>query len=193
MHQPVAGPAHPGLHLVDPEQRAVRVADLAGPGQVAGRRHDDAVLALDRLEDHGGGLVVDRCGKRLGVAVRDEDHVAGQRLERLAVLRVVGDRQRPHRPAVERALARDDLGPPGQPGDLERGLVGLGAGVGEEHPCRRRRRTIAASRSASATWAGVAKKFETCPRVAICPVIADSTVGWAWPSAFTASPESRSR
>ena len=48
---------------------------------------------------------------------------------------------------------------------------------------------MATSRSASATWAGVAKKFETCPSVAICPVMADSTVGWAWPSAFTASPD----
>jgi hypothetical protein len=53
--------------------------------------------------------------------------------------------------------------------------------------------TIAASRWASATWAGVAKKFETCPRVAIWPVTADSTVGCAWPSALTAIPASRSR
>ena len=35
------------------------------------------------------------------------------------------------------------------------------------------------NRAARATWAGVAKKFETCPRVAIWPVTADSTVGWA--------------
>ena len=52
---------------------------------------------------------------------------------------------------------------------------------------------IAVSRPASATWAGVAKKLETWPRVAICPVMADSTVGWACPSALTASPDSRSR
>ena len=53
--------------------------------------------------------------------------------------------------------------------------------------------TMATSRSANATWAGVAKKFDTCPRVAIWPVMADSTVGWAWPSAVTASPDNRSR
>ena len=39
--------------------------------------------------------------------------------------------------------------------------------------------TIAVSRSASATWAGVVKKLDTCPSVAICPVIAESTVGCA--------------
>ena len=68
----------------------------------------------------------------VGVAVRDEIDVARQRRERLAVLRVVGDRQGAERPAVERPLGRDDLGPAGHPGDLERRLVGLGAGVGEE-------------------------------------------------------------
>ena len=37
MHQPAAGAAHPGLHLVHPEQCAVRVADLPGlrPGSPA--------------------------------------------------------------------------------------------------------------------------------------------------------------
>ena len=39
----------------------------------------------------------------------------------------------------------------------------------------------------------MAKKFDTCPSVAICPVIADSTVGCACPSAVTARPHSRSR
>ena len=111
--------------------------------------------------------VVDGRREGVGVPVRDEDHVAGQRLERLPVLGVVGDRQRTHGAAVEGALGGDDLGPAGRPGDLERGLVGLGAGVGEEDLGSRSAPTSSPSRSASATWAGVAKKFETCPRVAI--------------------------
>ena len=53
--------------------------------------------------------------------------------------------------------------------------------------------TIAVRRSASATCAGVAKKFDTCPKVAIWPVMAASTVGCACPSAVTARPDSRSR
>ena len=52
--QPAAGPAHPGLHLVDPEQGAGGVTELPGPGQVADRGHDHAVLPLDRLEHHRG-------------------------------------------------------------------------------------------------------------------------------------------
>ena len=47
---------------------------------------------------------------------------------------------------------------------------------------------IAVSRPASATWAGVAKKLETWPRVAIWPVMADSTVGWAWPEPVDRQP-----
>ena len=52
---------------------------------------------------------------------------------------------------------------------------------------------IAASRSASATWVGVAKKFETWPSVESWEEMAPSTCGWAWPSTLTASPASRSR
>jgi hypothetical protein len=53
--------------------------------------------------------------------------------------------------------------------------------------------TIIVRRSARATCAGVAKKLDTWPRVAIWPVMADSTVGWACPRAVTARPDSRSR
>ena len=101
--------------------------------EVAVRRHDDAGLALDRLEHDRGGLVGDRGGQRVGVAVRHEGDVAGQRLERLAVGRLGGERERAHGAAVEAALGGDDVGAAGAPGELERGLVGLGAGVGEEH------------------------------------------------------------
>ena len=68
----------------------------------------------------------------VGVAVRHEGDAAGQRLERLAVGRLGGQRERAHGAAVEGALGGDDVGAAGAPGELERGLVGLGAGVGEE-------------------------------------------------------------
>ena len=48
------------------------------------------------------------------------------------------------------------------------------------------------SRSPSSIWGGEAKRFEMCPSVAACPEIASRTAGWAWPSACTASPASRS-
>ena len=68
--EPGAGAADAGLHLVEPQQRAVLVGDLAGGREVAVGRDDDAGLALDRLEHDGGGLVGDRGGQRVGVAVR---------------------------------------------------------------------------------------------------------------------------
>ena len=46
-----AGAPDAGLHLVDDEQDAVRVAQRAQVGQPAGRRHDVAALALDRLDE----------------------------------------------------------------------------------------------------------------------------------------------
>ena len=47
-----------------------RVQSVADRGQVAGGRDDHAGLALDRLEQHGHGVVVDRGLERGGVAVR---------------------------------------------------------------------------------------------------------------------------
>ena len=77
-----AGAADPGLHLVEPEQRAVLVGDAAGGGQVALGRDDDAGLALDRLQQHGRGLVGHRGGERVRVAERHEGDVSRQRFER---------------------------------------------------------------------------------------------------------------
>src|SRR5690606_6025491 len=69
--EPGAGAADAGLHLVEDEQRAGGGGDGAGGLEVAGRRDDDAVLALDRLDDHHGGVLGDRGGQGLGVAVGD--------------------------------------------------------------------------------------------------------------------------
>ena len=102
--------------------------------QVARRGHDHAALALDRLQQDRRGRVVDRRGEGLGVAVRHDGDVAGQRPERLGLGRLRGQRQRAHRAAVEAARGDDDAGAAGAAGHLERRLVGLGAGVGEEDP-----------------------------------------------------------
>ena len=132
--EPGAGAADAGLHLVEPEQRAVLVGDALGGGEVAGARDDDAGLALDRLEDDGGDRVVDGGLERGHVVVRHEGDVAGQRLEGVAVGRLRGEREGAHRPAVEGALGGDEPGAAGATGQLEGGLVGLGAGVAEEDP-----------------------------------------------------------
>ena len=49
--EPVPGAADAGLDLVEDEQGAGGGGDLPGGLEVAGGRDDDAVLALDRLDD----------------------------------------------------------------------------------------------------------------------------------------------
>ena len=63
-----------------------------------------------------------------------------QRLERLLLLRLAGGRERRERAPVERAVRGDDVEPVTAtvalavpPRQLDRALVGLGAGVAEEH------------------------------------------------------------
>ena len=55
--EPATGAADAGLHLVDPQQRAVLGGDPPGGGEVALGRDDHAGLALDRLEHDGRGVV----------------------------------------------------------------------------------------------------------------------------------------
>ena len=74
-----SGAADPGLHLVEHQQCAVAAGDLAGRGQVAGRRDDHAALPHDRLEEHRGGVVADRGGQGVDVAVGNVGDVAGKR------------------------------------------------------------------------------------------------------------------
>ncbi len=100
-----SGAAHSGLHLVEDQQRTVPGGDLAGGRQVAVGWHDDAALPHDRLEEHRGGVVTDRRGQRVDVAVRHVGDVTGQRRERRLLARLAGQRQRAHRPAVETPLA----------------------------------------------------------------------------------------
>ncbi len=132
--EPGAGATDAGLHLVEPQQRAVPGGDLAGCREVAVRWDDDPGLALDGFEDDGGTGVVDGGGERLDVAVGDEGDVTRQRLEGLAVGRLRRQGQRAHGATVEGALGRDQPGPAGAAGELQGRLVGLGAGVAEEDP-----------------------------------------------------------
>ena len=55
-----AGTPHPALHLVQDQQEIVLVAQLAQLLEEARRRGADAALALDRLDQNGGGLLADR-------------------------------------------------------------------------------------------------------------------------------------
>ena len=86
----------------------------------------------------------------------------------------------------------DEVGAAGAAGELERGLVGLGAGVGEEHPA-----LAAPSRREQPLGEGELRLGgEEVGHVAeglrAASVTASTIAGWAWPRALTAMPPSRS-
>ncbi len=62
-----AGAAHAALDLVEDQQRAVLVAGRAGGLEQPALERVDAALALDRLDQHGGGALVDGGDERLRV------------------------------------------------------------------------------------------------------------------------------
>ena len=66
-----AGPPDPGLDLVEDQQRPDLVAGLARRQQRLVADRVDAGLALDRLDQDGGGALADRAAQRLGVVERD--------------------------------------------------------------------------------------------------------------------------
>jgi hypothetical protein len=150
-----------GDHLVEDEQDAVLVADLAQALEVALGRRQDARGARDRLHDHrrdGGGVVdVDDAQQLVGQVPAPGRLAAAVGLvgevvrgghvvdvgQQVSVGRAVlgdaahGDAAEPH--AVVGTLAADEAHAPAIPAgtmvgerDLERGVHGLGARVAEE-------------------------------------------------------------
>ena len=104
-----AGAAHAGLDLVEHQQQAVLVAEGAQVLQALRRHRPDAALALDRLDQDGGGLGADRGVQRLVVAERHDVEARQQRIEAFdQLLAAGGGRDAGHGPAVEGALEGDD-------------------------------------------------------------------------------------
>ena len=132
---PGTGASHTGLDLVDDEQGAGGLGQLAGRLQVSGRKLSHPGLTLNGFDDECCH-VRPQCGAQCrDVAGGDELDAAGQRLEGLTVGGLVSQGQGAHGPAVEGILESQDPGTPATAvtaRDLEGGLVGLGAGVGQE-------------------------------------------------------------
>ena len=161
VREPLSGPAHAARHLVEPEQRTVLVRCGTGGGQVALGGHDDASLALDRLEQDRGGLGGHRGGERGSVAVRHELHGAGEGLERTAVRLLGGERQRAHRPPVESPLGDDDVGAAGAAGGFNAAsLASVPELVKNTLPSPGARPRRPRRRSASSTCGTLVKKLE---------------------------------
>ena len=137
----LAGATEARLDLVA-EQHVVLLARSRRLAQEAGRRHDDARLALDRLDQEGAGVGRDGVAQGLGVAVGDDLEAGREGPEAVAVLRLGREADDGDGAAVEVVGADDDLGlPVGMPlhlvaplaRGLDRGLDGLGAGVHRQH------------------------------------------------------------
>ena len=129
--------AHAALHLVEDEKELVPVGQVAEARQVVGRRHVDAALALDRLDEDRDRLVAHGRRHRRRVVVGDEANAGQERLEALVVLLLAGGGERGERAAVEGACGRQDLVPAAvlaapAAGELHRRLVRLGAAVAEK-------------------------------------------------------------
>ena len=130
------------LDLVGDEEHILLVADLADAPQVPFGRDHDARLALDGLDQHRGGVLVDRAGDGLGIPVRHRHEAGRERPEARPRLRVVAEAHDRGRAPVEVAVGHDDRrGPlghalhPVRPGarKLDARLDRLGAGVHRQH------------------------------------------------------------
>ncbi len=115
----LAGAPDAGLHLVEDQQQAMPVADLAQAAQEIARSIDaHAALALDRLDHDRGGLRPDRRLDRGQIGDRNLVEALHLRSEAFEIFRLPAGRERRQRAAVEGALEGQDveaLGMAGRP------------------------------------------------------------------------------
>src|SRR5688500_16754121 len=94
----------------------------------------NAALALDKLDDHGGGGFAHGGVKRLNSVERNVGKAIKQRGERLTILWLPGGRERAEGPAVEAAHGGDDASAPGEDASgLERAFDRLRARVAQKY------------------------------------------------------------
>ena len=138
--EPRSGSADAGLYLVNHEQRlGVRTAsgDFLDEVDVEGQ---NASFGTDQFEQHCGGFVTNTVEKLVGTVEGQRMHTLEHRHEPLFFLWLTGRGQSAHRPPVEPSVSGQDVetvraamrAPPGAC-ELDRCLIGLGTGVGEEH------------------------------------------------------------
>ena len=136
----LAGAAETALDLVEDQQRAGLVAELAHLLELLVGQGAGAALALHRLDDDRRGGRADGGLQGLHVAERQLDEARHARTETFEIGRVARGVDRRQGAAVERAVEADDvdplglaLGPVILARGLDRALDRLGAGIGEEH------------------------------------------------------------
>jgi len=192
-----AGPPHAGLHFVADQQQAMLVAKRPQAAQECGRNNANPTLALNRF-DH------DRCGMRADsrldrVEIGDRDLVKADRLgaETLQIFRLSAGCERRQSAPVESALEGQDMEPLGMAGDgvalarhLDRGLVGLRAGVREEYEIGEGR---VGEPMRESLPSGIWNRFEVCQSFEPWVINASTRCGCECPSEATAMPAPKSR
>ena len=140
------GTANAGLNLVEDEQELAPVADLAQAPQETWRDHAHAAFALNGFDHDGGRFRSDRGFDRLEVADRDLVEAFDLRPEALKVLLLTARGDGRERAAMKGAFERQDAialrmaaDPLAATRHLDRCLVGLCPGIGEEHEIRESR------------------------------------------------------
>ena len=136
----IAGAAHAGLHLVERQQQAVLVAELAQRLEERLRRRAHAALALHRLDQDAGGVRADRLLDRFQIAMRHLVETVHRRAKAFEIFGGAGGGERAEGAAVKRALEGDEaialgmaLGELIAAHDLDHAFHRLGAGIAEEH------------------------------------------------------------
>ena len=135
----LAGPADAALHLVEDQQQAMLVAELAQPLQRLRGEWPDAALALHRLDQDRGGFRGDRLGGGVDVVERHLVEAVDLGAETFEIFLLAAGGDRRQRAAVEGAFEGDGAVALGMAVDvviaargLDRAFQRLGAGIGEE-------------------------------------------------------------
>src|SRR5579863_3197367 len=103
-HRPRA--AEPALNLVKDQRRPVPVGRRPALLQKLHRAFINSAFAKNRLQHNRASVVVHRRAQAFDIVLRDERHFFEHRLKSFAMLLLPGQRQRPKRPPVIRALKR---------------------------------------------------------------------------------------
>ena len=145
----VTGATEAGLHLVDHQDDAVTSSQRGHTGQEAGGRHDEAALALQRLDHDGrdiaradqrqqvlerskslGRAVLRTGGPAQRIGIRRPVHLAGEGAEPGLVRDLLGGHRHGQQAAPVEGVLEDHhvRAAGGRPGDLHGVLHGLGTG-----------------------------------------------------------------
>ena len=183
------GAAHSGLDLVEDQQRAARRRRRARRQQLAGERVD-AGLALDRLEQHRRGAVVDGAGERLRRATARKPGTSGANGACLVscgvaeARRTCGRERRRGRRRCRRRARR-----------LRASLIAASLASAPEL----REQHLAAERARDEPLGERGHRLRRRtgsrrgPAAPACSRTAATTRGWQWPTLQTAIPASKSR